>query len=70
MTRTEKLAASAQRYKATIAPTEKAWEPAADMRAEAFKARRNEQAMYPRYWARYGHELPKARKISGLITQS
>ena len=36
----------------------------------AFKARRAEQANQLRYWAKLGHELPKTRKISGIITQS
>jgi len=45
------------------------WEPRADPRAAEFYLRRAEQSMQFRYWARYGHELPKVRKAFSKESQ-
>ena len=63
MTRADKIKETLAAYKASLDESKFAWEPSADPRAAAFYLRRAEQSMQFRYWARYGHELPKVRKF-------
>jgi hypothetical protein len=57
MTRAEKF------YKMTTDPAAQIWKLEADKRAADFILRRAEQNLQLRYWSKFGHDLPKARKI-------